>query len=213
MFSQKIIKSYRRGFLFASFLLAFSPAITADDRKLGLEVDIFVSVDCPIANSYAPHINRLHETFGPKGVRFRLVYPDASLKPDDVNRHRKEYSLEPEAVIDTDHSLVEQAGASVTPEVVVFDKEGTLRYRGKIDNRFTDYGDKRRVATEKYLEDALRRLIAGEDIEFREEKAVGCLIDECVVDDIQLVLIVSATVAAFCAVAYGIHILCCRGLV
>ncbi len=175
---EKSIKRSRRGFVFASFLLlAFSPAITADDRKFGLDVDIFVSGDCPIANSYAPQINRLHETFGPKGVRFRLVYPETSLKTEDVNRHRKEYSLEPEAVIDTDHSLVERAGASVTPEVAVFDKEGTLRYRGKVDDRFTDYGDKRRVATEKYLEDALRRLIAGEAVEFREEKAVGCFIE------------------------------------
>lgn len=174
---EEIFKSSRLGFLFALFLFAFSPATAADDRKFDLEVDIFVSVDCPIANAYAPRINRLHETFGPKGVRFRLVYPDTSLTAEDVNRHRKDYALEPEAVIDTAHSLVERAGASVTPEVAVFGKDGTLRYRGKIDNRFTDYGDKRQVATEKYLEDTLRRLIAGEAVEFHEIKAFGCHIE------------------------------------
>src|SRR6478672_5310966 len=38
---------------------------------------IFVSVDCPIANQYAPEIQRLEATFSRKGVRFWLVYPNA----------------------------------------------------------------------------------------------------------------------------------------
>lgn len=159
------------------FLLSSSPIGLSGERSSVVEVDIFVSVDCPIANAYVPEINRLHKEFASKGVRFRLVYPDTLLEEEDVKRHRKDFSIEPEWTIDTDHSQVNRAGASITPEVAVFDESGTLKYRGKIDNRFTDYGDKRRVATEKYLEVVLDRLIAGEAVKFHEEKAVGCHIE------------------------------------
>src|SRR5260370_28576650 len=37
---------------------------------------IFVSVECPISNSYAPELNRLKAEFGPKGVVMKLVYPN-----------------------------------------------------------------------------------------------------------------------------------------
>jgi len=167
----------RRGFLGALLAGAAGSRLRADDRDFVLEVDLFVGVDCPIANAYAPKINRLHETFGSKGVRFRLVYPDTLLKSAELKQHRKDFALKPPGVLDPEHALVKRAGASVTPEAAVFDRDGTLRYRGKIDNRFTDRGDKRRVATEHYLEDTLRRLLAGETFAFREVTAVGCLIE------------------------------------
>jgi len=150
---------------------------TSADTETRLEVDLFVAVDCPIANAYAPEINRLHREFSPRGVRFRLVYPDVTLGAVEMERHRDEYALEPEATLDSGHALVERAGATVTPEAAVFDEEGRLRYRGRIDNLFTDYGEKRRVVTERELAETLRALLAGDDLAFREVKAVGCLIE------------------------------------
>src|SRR3989442_1606376 len=38
---------------------------------------IFISVDCPISNRYAPEIRRLHAKFAGRGVKFWLVYPNA----------------------------------------------------------------------------------------------------------------------------------------
>lgn len=149
----------------------------ADEGGDALQVDLFISVDCPIANAYVPEINRLHARFAPRGVKFRLVYPESGLAASEMARHRKAFALVPEGTLDPRHALVERAGATVTPEVAVFDARGKLRYRGKIDNLFTDYGEKRRVVTEKYLEDALSGLLSGEGSKFREFKAVGCLIE------------------------------------
>src|SRR5262247_3783243 len=39
-------------------------------------VFLFTSTDCPISNRYAPDVRKLAAKFGPKGVLFRLVYPD-----------------------------------------------------------------------------------------------------------------------------------------
>ena len=40
-------------------------------------VFLFTSTDCPISNRYAPEVRRIAEAFGPKGVVFRLVYPES----------------------------------------------------------------------------------------------------------------------------------------
>lgn len=180
-FTSALRKAFKKGhralWAIALILPTFPGDLSADERKPVVDVDIFVSVDCPIANAYAPEINRLHEKYRSEAVRIRLVYPDPSLTEAEVKKHRKNFSLEPDWIVDIDHSLVARARATITPEVAVFDSDGKLRYRGKIDNRFTDYGDKRRAATEHYLEAVLDRLIAGEAVPFHKNKAIGCFIE------------------------------------
>ena len=39
----------------------------------------FISVDCPISNSYAPEIQRLCERYGKQGVGCALMYEDVDL--------------------------------------------------------------------------------------------------------------------------------------
>src|SRR6202521_3151199 len=61
------------------------PFQTAADTKA--IVFVFISVDCPISNRYAPEIQRLTEKFGPRGVVFRLVYPNPAESPDAIRAH------------------------------------------------------------------------------------------------------------------------------
>src|SRR5262245_50890215 len=60
----------------------------ADSRAVAF---LFVSVDCPISNRYAPEIRRLHDKFLARGVPFRLVYPNPVETPEMIRRHLKEY--------------------------------------------------------------------------------------------------------------------------
>lgn len=159
--------------LFALFALSGF----AGEKEKVASVQIFTSPDCPIANSYAPELKRLSETYRAKGVSFHLVYPEATLTEDDVQNHRKEYGLEIEASIDRSHDLVRSAGVTTTPEAAVFDAKGNLVYRGRIDNLYSDYGDRRRQATEHYLRDVLDSLVAGEAVTFSETEPIGCLIE------------------------------------
>ena len=39
-------------------------------------VFLFTSTECPISNRYAPEVRRLAAAFAPKGVVFRLIYPN-----------------------------------------------------------------------------------------------------------------------------------------
>lgn len=159
--------------LTAIFMLA-SPLMAAE--KAG-RVEIFVSIDCPVANAYSPEFSRLHEEYGAKGIEFLLVYPDPSTTDSDIAEHRGDYSLTVPGVTDPTHERVKASGAKITPEAAVYNSTGDLVYRGRIDNLFNDYGDKRRVVTEHNLRSVLEKLIKREPLLFTETKAIGCYIE------------------------------------
>jgi hypothetical protein len=143
---------------------------------LAMTVLIFVSIDCPISNRYAPDIKRLHDGFSPRGVHFRLVYPNPLDSEADIRTHLAEYGYPPIAQRDRDHTLVKMAGATITPEAAVFDARGRLVYRGRIDDRFVELGRERPAATQLDLQRTLTALLAGETVRPARTQAVGCFI-------------------------------------
>ena len=68
------------------------------------------------------------------------------------------------------------AGATVTPTAVVLDREGAVRYRGRIDDFYAALGKPRRQATTHELRDALDAVLAGKPVAVPEAKALGCYI-------------------------------------
>ena len=149
------------------------PFASSDAKWL---VFIFVSVDCPISNRYAPEIRRLHTKFGDKGVKFWLVYPNADESSEDIAKHIKEYQYECGILRDPKHRLVKAAKVRVTPEAALFEHTGGMLYRGRIDNRVADFGRERPAPTERNLEDALEAALAGKPVPHAITKAVGCYI-------------------------------------
>ena len=143
---------------------------------------IFTRSDCPIANRYAPEVQRLADRFRPPGIAFWLVYVDPEEGPGAIRGHLEEYGYRLPAVRDTEHRLVRLAGARVTPEAAVYSPGGKLVYGGRIDDRYLDYDRKRQTPAKRDLEEALEALIAGGEPEVQRSPAVGChiadLIDE-----------------------------------
>jgi len=160
---------------FLTLLLIFT-SLASSAEPLA-KVMIFVATDCPIANSYAPELNRLHEDYGGKKIEFLLVYPDTDLTEDEVKNHLEEYGLTLRTTIDRDHGLVKKAGVTTTPEVAVFDTSDAVVYRGRIDNLYADYGERRRTVTDPYLRDALDAILRGEKPNPATTAAIGCLIE------------------------------------
>ena len=72
---------------------------------------VFVLADCPIANGYAPEINRLCADYGPRGVRFFLVQVDQDLSGRAAAEHAREYGYTCPVVLDGGRVLVRRAGA------------------------------------------------------------------------------------------------------
>ena len=139
-------------------------------------VFLFMRSDCPIANRYAPELRRLHEAFSPRGVRFWLVYVDPSEEAGSIQRHAEEYQVPGEILRDSGHRLVRLTGARVTPEAAVFDAGGRLVYRGRIDDRYPDFGKARAKPNRRDLMLALESVLQGETVAEPETRAVGCFI-------------------------------------
>jgi hypothetical protein len=138
---------------------------------------IFVAIDCPISNHYAPEIRRICAAYESAGVQCTLVYSAPQLRHDDVQAHLASFNPGLRAVIDSDRALVARAGANVTPQAVVFTSGGKLAYSGRIDNLYTALGRPRQSATEHDLRNALDDLIAGRPVRTPRTQAIGCYIE------------------------------------
>lgn len=137
---------------------------------------IFVLADCPIANGYAPEINRLCAEYGPRGVRFFLVHVAEDLSGRAAAEHARDYGYTCPVVLDAGHVLVRRAGARVVPEAAVFGAGGERKYLGRIDDLYADLGKRRPRATQLDLRDALDAVLAGRPVPRPVTQAVGCFI-------------------------------------
>jgi hypothetical protein len=144
-------------------------------------VMFFVQTDCPISNWYAPTIQRVCREYAGRGVSCALIYEDVELPgaPIDaqVRTHLEEYRYDRiTAAVDRSRAVATRARATVTPQVVVVDRSGAVRYRGRIDNAYADFGRPRQQVTSHELRDALDALLAGRPIVKPETEALGCFI-------------------------------------
>jgi hypothetical protein len=152
--------------------------LAADAKAVVL---VFLGRDCPISNKYAPELARLRTAFADRGVAWWLVFPDPDDDAGAIERHLAEYGLQGPAVRDPVHALVRASGVRVTPEAAVFTRgEGGMQriYRGRIDDRWVDYGRARPAARTHELADAIEAALAGTAPKVADAPGVGCPIDD-----------------------------------
>jgi hypothetical protein len=74
--------------------------------------------------------------------------------------------------VDANHKLADLFGATKTPDVFLFNKDLKLVYKGSIDDNMKEPAN----VEESYLNDALKNMIAGKDIDPSKTVSVGCSI-------------------------------------
>ena len=145
--------------------------------KGAAHVLLFVTVDCPISNNYAPEIRRLVADYGSKGVRFFLVHVDPDVDVTQALAHAEDYDLPRPVLLDPEHRLVAATGAEVTPEAVVVTPSQPVAYRGRIDDWYADLGRKRQSGPgRRDLRAALDAVLEGRPLPVTRTEAVGCYI-------------------------------------
>jgi len=140
---------------------------------------VSTSTECPISNRYAPEINRLNLKFAGK-VQFLMVYPAPADTDAMVRAHIKQFGYPNQWLHDTGQRLVKQTGATVTPEVAVMSVDRKVLYRGRIDDRYLEFGKDRLEPTVRDLERALDAIIIGKPVPVAETRAIGCFIADLV---------------------------------
>jgi peroxiredoxin len=137
----------------------------------------FVTIDCPVANSYVPEMNRIHAGYGPRGVLVYAVQADPTVPQPDVARYAADYRYGFPLLLDPTQVLVRLAQATITPQAAVLSPQGRLLYLGRIDNRVADFGKQRLQATVQDLRIALDAVLAGQPVPHPRTKSIGCAIN------------------------------------
>jgi hypothetical protein len=95
----------------------------------------------------------------------------------EVRAHLHEYGYRDiPAAIDRSRAIASHAKATITPQAVVVDRSGAIRYRGRIDNFYAALGVARQRVTERDLRVALDSVLSGAPVAKPETEAVGCYI-------------------------------------
>jgi hypothetical protein len=142
-----------------------------------LHVLLFLTTDCPIANSYAPEITTLARDWHDQPVRLYLVHVDPDITAALARKHAADYGLPPTIVLDPWHRLAGPLRIAATPEAVVLDHRG-LQYRGRIDDAWRELGGRAMVPQHQELRAAVAALLHGQPVPVAHTEAIGCLLPE-----------------------------------
>jgi hypothetical protein len=147
--------------------------VTLPSQVAKATVLIFVTADCPIANRYAPEIRRTMGIYS-KSVEFALVYVDPSATTEDIRTHLAEFEYRAHAIHDVRHELVSAIKATITPECAVIKPDGTVVYRGRVDDTYVEHGRRRERPTRLDLSVAIDETLAGKPVSLPIAPAIGC---------------------------------------
>lgn len=136
---------------------------------------VFLSPECPLCKNYMLILNELSKKY--PQVSIVGIVPGKSYTLQDIKQFANDYKAEFDIYSDQKKTLTKVLKAKVTPESIVIDQKGNVRYRGLIDNWQAKLGVKRKVITEHYLDDALNQ-INGTSYKYMETAPVGCLIND-----------------------------------
>jgi peroxiredoxin len=136
----------------------------------------FTTTDCPIANSYVPEMNRIHDAYTARGVLFYAVQTDLTIPEGDVAKYARDFRYAYPLLLDPNQQLVRFTGASTTPQAAILSPDGKLLYLGRVDNRVADFGKQRLTPTVTDLRNSLDAVLAGKPIPHATTKSFGCAI-------------------------------------
>jgi len=141
---------------------------------------VFTCNPCPFAKAYEQRIIRLHREYADKGYPVVAINPnDDKVSPEDTFDRMIARSAEKEYPFpylkDETQKVYQAYGATRTPHIYLLENSGgTFRvaYIGAIDDNAMDASG----VSERYLEDALAAVMAGNKPDPATTKAVGCTI-------------------------------------
>ena len=134
-------------------------------------VFLFISGQCPVSNVYTPRMNALAAAYSTRDVQVFAIYSDRQESASDITHHAKAHGLTFPVVKDSSNVLADRLGARMTPEAIVVDAGGAVRYRGRIDDNS--------IATRVGVHDlnaALDAVLAGKPVAHPEMLSIGCAI-------------------------------------
>jgi len=139
----------------------------------------FLGTECPLAKLYAPKLAELAEKYAAQGVVFLGIDSNRQDATTEIAAFARAHEIKFPILKDLKQKVADSVGATRTPEVVVLDATGAIRYRGRIDDQYGFQENKnylRNKAETHELADALDALVVKQSPKNAEVAAAGCLI-------------------------------------
>jgi mono/diheme cytochrome c family protein len=136
-------------------------------------VVLFLGTECPVNNLYLSTLTHLQKHYASQGVVFVGINSNAQDDSAAVARHATAAGLPFVVLKDVAAKVADRFAAERTPEAFVLDETRTVRYRGRIDDRY-DKGVQRPQATHHDLADAIDAVLAGKTVAQAVTEAAGC---------------------------------------
>lgn len=144
------------------------------DRKA--IVLVFLSFECPVSNSYAQPLADMAAEYGKHGVTLWGLTTNEDETRAQVAKHARDYKLPFPVFKDEKFRAAQALQAEVTPEVFVLDGNFVLRYRGRIDDAYSERLKRHAKVTRQELLQVLGELLSGRPVSVAPTRAIGCLI-------------------------------------
>lgn len=125
---------------------------------------VFYSTECPISNASSPTLNAFVKKFPSERCQLVGLCVDPDVDEAKIAGHAKEYGLTFPVARDADLAVAHAYGIKVTPEVVVLDETGEVRYQGRIDDQFAARLKKNQNPLSHELRDAIAAVLAGHEV-------------------------------------------------
>ncbi|MEL7531767.1 MAG: hypothetical protein AAFN10_10685 [Bacteroidota bacterium] len=144
-----------------------------------ITVYVFLHEACLISQYYTLPLRQLHEEYANEQIAFVGLFPNASSRLDKIEDFKATYNIPFVLQIDEDQQKTEAFGASITPEVVVYNEtKAQILYKGRIDDAYARVGQRRRTSNSSELKDVLLALSLGQEVQTPHTPAVGCFISK-----------------------------------
>ncbi len=154
--------------------------LTSPNAEIGENrgmVIFYISPECPLCQNYTVAIRDIIETYSDENLSFLGVVSGEFYPREEVLKYQVRYDLDLKIVLDPDFKLAKYYAAEITPEAHLIDSNGSLLYKGAIDNWAISLGQKRQKPTEFYLASAIDAYFDNREINPKETKPVGCFIE------------------------------------
>lgn len=138
---------------------------------------VFLSPECPVSNQYLPELNRIAQQFQAEPLEFYGVVADPTLPRTKVADYCREFGIEFPVLFDTAGLLASACRPSHVPQAFVLNRQGTVAYRGRIDDQYAAVRQRRDQASQHDLIDALRAVIADQTPAVAQTDPVGCRLE------------------------------------
>ncbi len=143
-------------------------------KKNGLLV-MFSCNTCPVVGKYQSRTIEAAKLANSKDIGVILLNSNEATRNDgesfaDMQTYGKEQGYDFSYVVDQNSKMANAFGATRTPEVFLFDKEGKLVYHGAID----DNPNGPDQVTRKHLGIAIDEMVNGKPVGVQQTKSVGC---------------------------------------